>query len=81
LDGGTRRENLEAFAGKGCYLVDMVRRAFRKNRKAAIPADLIRVSARDILAREFKALSPDYVVAKHGACRSPGDRAPRERSS
>ncbi len=63
LDGETRRENLALFAGKGCYLVDTIRCVFRKNRKTAIPADLIRVSAREILAREFKALSPDYVVA------------------
>lgn len=63
LDGGTRRENLELFTGKNCFLVDTVRCVFRKNRKAAIPGDLIRMSAREILASEFKDLAPEYVVA------------------
>lgn len=63
LDGGSRRENLALFSGKGLYLVDTVRCVFRKNRKAAIPADLIRMSARDTLAPEIAALAPDYVVA------------------
>ena len=63
LDGTSRRENLDLFAGKGLYLVDTVRCVFRKNRKAAIPADLIRLSARDTLAPEIAALAPEYVVA------------------
>jgi len=63
LDGTSRRENLDLFSGKGLYLVDTVRCVFRKNRKAAIPADLIRMSARDILAPEIAALAPEYVVA------------------
>ena len=63
LDGGSRRENLELFTGKEFFLVDTVKCVFRKNRKAAIPADLIRVSAREVLAMEIAGLAPEYVVA------------------
>lgn len=63
LEGRSRRENLDLFVGRGCYLVDTVRCVFRKNRKAAIPPDLIRLSAREVLAPELAALGPEYVVA------------------
>uniref|UniRef100_UPI000B189E67 uracil-DNA glycosylase family protein n=1 Tax=Methanoculleus chikugoensis TaxID=118126 RepID=UPI000B189E67 len=64
LDGGSRRENLDLFAAKGLFLTDTVRCVFRKNRKPAIPADLVRMSARTTLAPEIAALAPpEYVVA------------------
>jgi len=63
LDGGSRRENLELFTAKGFFLVDTVRCVFRKNRKPAIPADLVRMSARETLAPEIAGLAPDCVVA------------------
>jgi hypothetical protein len=63
LEGRSRRENLSLFLDRGCYLVDTVRCVFRKNRKAAIPADLIRLSAREVLAPEVAALGPECVVA------------------
>lgn len=63
LDGSSRRENLDLFAAKGLFLVDTVRCVFRKNRRPAIPADLIRMSACETLAPEVAALAPDYVVA------------------
>ncbi len=62
LDGGSRRENLELFA-RNFFLVDTVKCVFRKNRKKAIPNDLVRMSAREILGREIAGLSPEYVVA------------------
>ncbi|NMA10352.1 uracil-DNA glycosylase family protein [Methanoculleus chikugoensis] len=63
LDGRSRRENLDLFAAKGLFLTDTVRCVFRKNRKPAIPADLVRMSARTTLAPEIAALAPEYVVA------------------
>lgn len=63
LDGVSRRENLDLFAAKGLFLVDTVRCVFRKNRKPAIPADLIRMSAKKTLSPELAALAPEYVVA------------------
>lgn len=63
LDGGSRRENLDLFAGKNFFLVDTVMCVFRKNRKPAIPADLVRMSAREILAPELAVLAPEHVVA------------------
>lgn len=63
LDGTSRRENLDLFAGEGFFLVDTVRCVFRKNRRPAIPADLIRMSARETLAPEIAALAPECVVA------------------
>ncbi|KDE55387.1 uracil-DNA glycosylase family protein [Methanoculleus sp. MH98A] len=63
FDGNSRRENLDLFAAKGLFLVDTVRCVFRKNRKPVIPADLIRMSARKILAPELAVLAPEYVVA------------------
>lgn len=63
LDGGSRRENLELFIGENFFLVDTVKCVFRKNRKAAIPSDLIRTSAREVLAPEIADLAPEYVVA------------------
>ncbi len=63
LDGESRRENLELFAGKNFFLVDTIKCVFRKNRKAAIPNDLVRMSAREVLAREIAGLAPEYVVA------------------
>ncbi|PKL55365.1 MAG: hypothetical protein CVV35_10370 [Methanomicrobiales archaeon HGW-Methanomicrobiales-6] len=63
LDGESRRENLELFTAGGFFLVDTVRCVFRKNRKPAIPADLIRMSARETLAPEIAGLAPEYVVA------------------
>lgn len=62
LDGESRRENLELFAREGFFLVDTVKCVFRKNRKPTIPADLVRVSAREVLAPEVAALAPEYVV-------------------
>jgi hypothetical protein len=62
LDGDSRRENLDLFAERGLYLVDTVRCVFRKNRRPAIPADLVRMSARATLAPEVAALAPEYVV-------------------
>ncbi len=61
LDGESRRENLENFS-ENFFLVDTVKCVFRKNRKAAIPKDLVRLSAREILAPEIAGLAPDYVV-------------------
>ena len=63
LDGTSRRENLDLFTGAGFYLVDTVRCIVRKNRRPAIPADLVRMSAREILAPDIAALAPEYVVA------------------
>lgn len=63
LCGVSRRENLDLFTARGFYLVDTVRCVFRKNRKATIPADLVRLSAREILGPEVAALAPEYVVA------------------
>lgn len=63
LDGESRRENLERFVAEGFFLVDTVRCVFRKNRKAAIPADLVRLSAKETLGPEIAALAPEYVVA------------------
>ncbi|HOI58626.1 uracil-DNA glycosylase family protein [Methanoculleus sp.] len=63
LEGQSRRENLDLFTGQGCYLVDTVRCVYRKNRKASIPADLVRLSARGILGPEIAALAPECVVA------------------
>lgn len=63
LDGASRRENLDLFSGQGFYLVDTVKCVFRKNRKASIPNDLVRMSAREILGREIAALAPEYVVS------------------
>lgn len=63
LDGASRRENLELFAGRGLFLVDTVKCVFRKNRKASIPNDLIRMSAREVLGPEIAALAPEYVVS------------------
>ncbi|HOI13374.1 MAG TPA: hypothetical protein PLG75_05920 [Methanoculleus sp.] len=63
LDGRSRRENLELFAAKHLFLVDTIKCVFRKNRKPAIPNDLVRASAREILAPEIAGLSPEYVVA------------------
>ncbi len=62
LDGGSRRENLELFA-RNFFLVDTVKCVFRKNRKAAIPNDLVRTSAREVLRPEIADLAPEYVVA------------------
>ncbi|PKL63541.1 MAG: hypothetical protein CVV31_00380 [Methanomicrobiales archaeon HGW-Methanomicrobiales-2] len=62
LDGESRRENLDLFA-RNFFLVDTVRCVFRKNRKAAIPNDLIRMSAQEILGPEIAGLAPDYIVA------------------
>jgi|LSQX01.1.fsa_nt_gb uracil-DNA glycosylase len=66
LDGGSRRENLDLFADAGFFLVDTVKCVFRKNRKSAIPADLIRLSAREVLAPEIAGLAPEYLVALGG---------------
>jgi len=63
LDGESRRENFDLFVGRGLYLVDTIKCVFRKNRKAALPADLVRLSAREILGRELTGLAPGYVVA------------------
>lgn len=63
LDGASRRESLELFAGQDLFLVDTVKCVFRKNRKASIPNDLVRMSAREILGREIAGLAPEYVVA------------------
>ncbi|NLA99796.1 MAG: hypothetical protein GX837_02345 [Methanomicrobiales archaeon] len=63
LDGGSRRENLDLFTGAGFYLVDTVRCVFRKNRRPTIPADLVRMSARETLAPDIAALAPECVVA------------------
>ncbi|WP_332450067.1 uracil-DNA glycosylase family protein [Methanoculleus sp.] len=63
LDGPSRRENLDLFAGQGLFLVDTVKCVFRKNRKASIPNDLVRLSAREVLAPEIAALGPEYVVS------------------
>ena len=66
LDGGSRRENLDLFTDAGFFLVDTVKCIFRKNRVPAIPNDLIRVSAREVLAPEIAGLAPEYVVALGG---------------
>jgi len=63
LDGESRRENLELFAGKNFFLVDTIKCIFRKNRKAAIPNDLVRMSAREVLGPEIDGLAPGYIVA------------------
>ncbi|MDD3071066.1 MAG: uracil-DNA glycosylase family protein [Methanoculleus horonobensis] len=63
LDGSSRRENLDLFTERGLFLVDTVRCVFRKNRKPAIPADLVRMSAQKTLVPELAALAPEYVVA------------------
>ncbi|MDV2482728.1 hypothetical protein F8E02_12120 [Methanoculleus sp. Wushi-C6] len=63
LTGRSRRENLDLFSGRGCYLVDTIQCVFRKNRRPAIPSDLVRLSAREVLGRDLAALAPEYVVA------------------
>ncbi|WP_214084002.1 hypothetical protein [Methanoculleus sp.] len=63
LDGGSRRENLELFAEKNLFLVDTIKCVFRKNRKPAIPNDLVKTSARGVLGPEIAGLAPEYVVA------------------
>lgn len=63
FQGESRRENLEAFAGENFFLIDTIKCVVRKNRRATIPRDLIRVSAQEILAREIDGLMPGYIVA------------------
>ncbi|MDD2472660.1 MULTISPECIES: uracil-DNA glycosylase family protein [unclassified Methanoculleus] len=63
LNGESRRENLDLFTGNGFFLVDTVKCVFRKNRRAAVPGGLVRLSAREILGREIAGLAPGYVVA------------------
>ena len=62
LRGKSRRENLDLFSDAGFFLVDTVKCVFRKNRKPVIPADLIRMSAREVLAPEVAALAPECIV-------------------